>query len=437
MTGRASSRRRVTERVTIGKAGGRPWPFPSFFLGGFECSTHRRPDGRRLDLIAATRHDTMAAEDYAALARHGIRGARDGARWHLIERDPGRYDWSPVLPLVRAAKAAGVRVCWDLCHYGHPDHVDPMAPGFADALARYADAFVRLLEEEEGGPPLLCPVNEMSFWSWAGGEVAYFNPGVRDRGGDLKGRLVEASLAAGRAARAAVPGTMLLSVDPLINVLPHRPEDGETARAYHATQWDAWDGLLGRWWPDLGGDADGFDVMGVNYYWNNQWEREGEAGRTVHLGDARHRPFRELLADAHARFGRPMIVAETSIEGTPRAPWLRYVCEEVRAAMRAGVPVGGICLYPIVSHPGWDNDRYCPNGLFEMEIVNGRRPVDIRLACELTRQAALFEAFGRGEAVAEEPDAGPAFAAAWQRSETLRLSGDAEAGRLQDAVGDR
>ncbi|WP_187830219.1 beta-glucosidase [Siccirubricoccus phaeus] len=406
-------------------------PFPSFFLGGFECSTHRRQDGRRLDLIAATRHDLLAAEDYAALAAHGLRGARDGARWHLIERVPGHYDWSSVLPLLRAARQAGVRVAWDLCHYGYPDHLNPLEEGFAAALARYAAAFARLCLEEEGAPPILCPVNEISFWSWAGGEVGVMNPGAQDRGGELKARLVAASLAAGRAARAAVPGTRLLAVDPLIHVLPHRPEDAETAAAYGRTQWDAWNGLLGEAWPELGGGPDGFDVMGVNYYWNNQWEREGDAGRTVRLGDPRHRPFRELLQDAYARFRRPMIITETSIEGSPRAPWLRYTCNEVRAAMRAGVPIGGLCLYPIVSHPGWDDDRYCPNGLFEMQPRHGRRPTDPALARELARQIALFEGFRRGEAVPDEVEAGEEFAAAWDRSEKARLCAGAE-GLAQD-----
>ncbi len=37
--------------------------FQSFFIGGFECATHRRRDGRRLDLLAATQHDVNAAAD--------------------------------------------------------------------------------------------------------------------------------------------------------------------------------------------------------------------------------------------------------------------------------------------------------------------------------------------------------------------------------------
>src|SRR6185369_1097777 len=59
--------------------------FRSAFMGGFECSTHVRRDGRRLDLIASTRHDRFAAEDYARLARAGLLAARDGVRWHLVD----------------------------------------------------------------------------------------------------------------------------------------------------------------------------------------------------------------------------------------------------------------------------------------------------------------------------------------------------------------
>ena len=54
--------------------------FTSFFLGGFESSTHRRADGRRLDLLAATAHDRLVVEDYQALGHHGITTVRDSVR---------------------------------------------------------------------------------------------------------------------------------------------------------------------------------------------------------------------------------------------------------------------------------------------------------------------------------------------------------------------
>jgi hypothetical protein len=84
--------------------------FASFFLAGFECSTHRRLDGRRLDLSAATGHDRFMDADYARCHAWGLQTVRDGIRWHLIERQPGRYDFAGVLPALRAAQAGGVEV---------------------------------------------------------------------------------------------------------------------------------------------------------------------------------------------------------------------------------------------------------------------------------------------------------------------------------------
>src|SRR5689334_21562953 len=76
--------------------------FQSFWIGGFECSTHRLPrrkalgrfSGLRLDLVAATRHDEFALQDYARLQQLGIRTARDGVRWHRIDKNSSHYDFS-------------------------------------------------------------------------------------------------------------------------------------------------------------------------------------------------------------------------------------------------------------------------------------------------------------------------------------------------------
>ena len=92
----------------------------------------------------------------------------------------------------------------------------------------------------------------------------------------------------------------------------------------------------------------------------------------------------------HSRYRRPIFIAETSIEGDRRPLWLHYVADEVMAAIRAGTPVEGICLYPVLSHPGWENDRMCPNGLLEMEAKAGCRAVHGPLALELRRQQAAF-----------------------------------------------
>src|SRR3954451_10121685 len=83
--------------------------FRSFFMGGFECSTHRLRSGKRLDLVAATHHEEFAQQDYQRMSRQGLRVAREGVRWHIVEQTRGRYDFSSVLPIVRAARATGTQ----------------------------------------------------------------------------------------------------------------------------------------------------------------------------------------------------------------------------------------------------------------------------------------------------------------------------------------
>jgi beta-glucosidase/6-phospho-beta-glucosidase/beta-galactosidase len=362
-------------------------------MGGFECSTHRNMSRRRLDMIASTRHDLMAQEDYAQLAEHGLRTARDGVRWHLIETAPGFYDWSAVLPLLRAAERTGTQVIWDLCHYGWPDDLDVFSPAFVDRFARYAAAFARLHVEETGRAPFVCPVNEISFLAFAGGDMERCSPHATGRGMELKRNLVRAAIAGTRAVRAVAPEARFCAVDPVINIVPREDAEAEEVARHNASQWQAWDMLCGREEPGLGGSEDILDIIGVNYYWNNQWLHHAEP---LSVFDAtRFRPFRTLLAEAAARYApRDIFVAETSIEGWPRPTWLRYVAEETLAAAEAGVPVHGVCLYPVISHMGWDEDRYCPNGLFELTPRHGRREVYRPLAEELTRLQAAMQ--GRG-----------------------------------------
>src|SRR5919106_2562577 len=132
--------------------------FDSYFLGGFECSTHRRHDGGRLDPLAATRHDRAAVQDYQQMIQHGIRTVRDGVRWHLIEGSPGRYDWSSFLPMLHASRDIGMQVLWDLCHYGWPDDLDIWTPAFVERFSRFAKAVATLVRGETDAIPFYCPV---------------------------------------------------------------------------------------------------------------------------------------------------------------------------------------------------------------------------------------------------------------------------------------
>lgn len=380
--------------------------FRSFFLGGFECSTHRTRAGRRLDLVASTQHDRFARQDYARLRAAGILTAREGIRWHLVEPAAGRYDFATASPFVAAARESGVEVIWDLFHYGWPDRVDVWGPAFPEQLGDLAHAFASWLRAEGAEARFVTPVNEISFLSWAAGEVGAFYPYARRRGGELKAQLVRAAIRAIEATWAVSPGCRIVHAEPVINVVarPSRPAERVAAERYRLLQYEAMEMLAGRVRPELGGQPRYVDVVGLNYYHDNQWFFG--SGRRVRPGQRHYRPLRALLLEWHERLGRPMLIAETGIEDKKRPDWLRFVCREVDAAIVEGAPIHGVCLYPIVNHPGWVNDRHCHNGLWDYAEESGDRPAYEPLAWELGRQVARHRpAVGHVQDEAEGPAA--------------------------------
>jgi hypothetical protein len=342
-------------------------------------------------MIAATQHDRFAQADYERLRGAGISAARDGVRWHLIERKPYQYHFSSLIPLVEAAHNSGVQVIWDLFHYGWPGDLDIFAPGFIDRLAKLAGAVTKLLSGESDEVPFFAPVNEISFFAWAAGDAGVFFPYAHGRAPELKRQLVRATIAAIEAIWDVVPQARIVHTDPLINVIARaeNPQNIEEAARYCHSQHEALDMLSGRLDPGLGGGEKYLDIIGVNYYLHNQWfypDRE-----MVPFESPLYRPLRELLRDVYDRYHRPLFIAETGTEGDRRPGWFRYISEETAAARQANIPVEGICLYPILNHPGWEDDRHCHNGLWDYADDTGQRSTCLSLLEELHYQQSIYK----------------------------------------------
>ncbi|HEX9966178.1 MAG TPA: hypothetical protein VGB04_14465 [Allosphingosinicella sp.] len=363
--------------------------FRSFYMAGFESSSHRRrKDGVRLDLIASTGHDRLVRNDYRSCAEHGLLTIRDGLRWHLIEREPGRYDWSSWLPMLEAAVEEGVQVMWDLFHYGSPDHLDQASPEFVRSYARFAAQAVRLHRDVTGTAAIVCPLNEMSFLAWAARNDVFPSIGAAEEDGWLGRHLVSTAVAGMRAMREVDPACRFVWAEPLINVLPQRPAEAGDAEAKRLSQFHVYDMLSGRTAPELGGSPEWLDAVGLNFYSDNQWYLEGS---TIPLGRHDYRPLADMLTEAYQRYGRPLLITETGAEGSARAAWFHYVCDEVREAIGRAVPVQGVCLYPVASFPDWDDGHYRQFGLFGAPAADGRREAYAPLAAELRRQQELLE----------------------------------------------
>ena len=94
----------------------------------------------------------------------------------------------------------------------------------------------------------------------------------------------------------------------------------------------------------------------------------------------------QILREIHTRYRRPMVITETGIEAGERPAWLRFMGAEVAQARALGVPIEGICLYPVTDYPGWLDERQCPTGLFGYVGADGSRPLYRPLADELFLQ---------------------------------------------------
>jgi len=364
--------------------------FNSFLMAGFECSSHRRRDGVRLDLIRATGHDRHVRADYQLCRELGFRTLRDGLRWHLIEQAPGRYDWSSWLPALEAAEENGLQVIWDLFHYGSPDHLDQAAPDFARRFTDFAIAALEVQQSVSGRPPLVCPLNEINFLSWAV-EVEYFPRVGPDEIGWFKRQLVTTAIEVARAIRQRWPEAVITWAEPLVHIAPHSNRRARVRAAEQARQgqFEAYDWITGRADPELGGDPSLADAIGLNFYPHNQWYLDGP---TIPMGHHEYRPLADMLVEVAERYGKPIFLSETGAEGSGRPSWFHYVSSEVREAMARGAAIQGICWYPITAYPGWDNSRHAEAGLLSTITSEGTRHVDEGLFNEMQAQRALFDA---------------------------------------------
>jgi beta-glucosidase/6-phospho-beta-glucosidase/beta-galactosidase len=382
----------------------RPTIFSSFWMAGFESACHINRNGQRLDMVAATQHDRFVDRDYARLRQVGISSVRDTARWHLIERPGGVFDFSSLEPMLSAARHHRIQIVWDLCHYGWPDGLDLFAPLFVDRFARFCGAVARYIREQSDDVPLYTPVNEISFFAWAAGEVGWFFPYGHSRGAETKRQLIRASIAGIEAIWAVDPRARIVTVDPLIHVVPPQgqPDVNGAAAGYRRSQFEAWDMLSGALAPELGGEARYLDVMGVNVYHDNQWEHPGgkKIAWHIHPRDSRWVPFHQLFREAYERYSRPIFVAETSHVGSGRAPWLREMAQELCLAIDAGVPMEGVCLYPIIDRFEWDDPSHWHNsGLWDFERDdegNFARVLNDEYAAELWHSQLKLAELGYG-----------------------------------------
>lgn len=357
--------------------------FRSFWQAGYECADHLNGHGDRVNILQETFHDVLVREDYERLLPFNLLTVREGICWNTVEKKPGIYDWSDVVRRIEAGKEYGIQQIWDICHFGYPDDLSPLQPRFVERFANICRAFAQLWRSLTDETLIVTPVNEMSFISWLGGEVGSTVPYTRGLGFDVKRELVKACIAGIEAILSVDPQARFLHTEPLIYVFPGNDNPATLAEVAHINEvrFQALDMLAGKLLPELGGKPSYIDIIGLDFYYNSQWEHHGSRIQWEVPQDPRWIPVGTLLQQVYDRYQRPMVLAETSHLGIGRGEWILEIAQECQKALEAGVDLQGVCMYPIIDRPDWENlSDYHNSGLWDV-IVQSGLPSE-RVLCE-------------------------------------------------------
>jgi hypothetical protein len=117
----------------------RATPGRSPFIGAFE-STYL--PGHRVDVVEATGHDVHWRADLDAVLGARVHRLRYPLRWHRIEAESGRFDWSATDLVLGYLRDRGADAIVDLVH--HTSYPEWLTDGFRDR--RFGPAFLRYAE---------------------------------------------------------------------------------------------------------------------------------------------------------------------------------------------------------------------------------------------------------------------------------------------------
>ena len=204
----------------------------------------------------------------------------------------------------------------------------PSTPIFQRASQIFATATAHFIKSRSDAVPFYTPMNEISFLATMAGQDGWMAPFRRGQGAEMKYNLVRAAIAGMNAIWAVDPRARFVHVEPLINIVAPKDRPGESyaAACAHESQFEASDMIAGRRFPELGGSPKHLDIMGVNFYADNQWEHFGDRLHWhVKPRDPRWKPLHRALSEVHARYGRPLMLGETSHVGVGRAEWMAEI----------------------------------------------------------------------------------------------------------------
>jgi beta-glucosidase/6-phospho-beta-glucosidase/beta-galactosidase len=389
-----------------------------------------RFDMAPLDEHELTEHNLRWREDLDSVRGLGASALRYGVNWPLVHTAPGTFEWSVLDERLRyAAGDLGLTVIADLVHYGTPTWLEGSFadPGYPAAIAEFAAAFAgRYRGLVEHLTPLNEPVTTASFCGLRG----VWPPALSGWTGwtTVALSIVEGIRRSIAAARVANPDVVIVHVEASAIYTATEPDleaHAELLRAIGALPTEL---LLGRvdsdhpmhgWLLEQGADAvalAGFlrevpaiDLLGVNYYPDLTPRDLVPVAGSVEQIAVNHwaAGLRDRLAWFAERYAVPMLVTETSIEGTEavRADWLADSARAVLDLRNSGLDIRGYTWWPLLDFVDWS---YASGGRnveeFLLDPTGGERTAKAEVFADVSAGKSAFLRRMGLLALEEQPD---------------------------------
>jgi beta-glucosidase/6-phospho-beta-glucosidase/beta-galactosidase len=336
------------------------------------------PDATPLDEHELTGHSDSWRSDLELARDLGATAVRYGVSWPLVHVGPDEFDWTvldEVLPY--AVDELGLTIVADLVHYGTPRWLPGSFadPGYPAAIESFASAFAaRYRSRVSHFTPLNEPVTTASFCGLRG----IWPPALTGWDGWVA---VAVPIALGMARtiaaiRSVHPSATIVHVEAATVVDTDEPLLDDHAELLRGVGWLPTDLMMGRvdarhplhaWLLQLGADVTDLeylvehpelpDLVGVNYYPDLSPRRlttvDGSVAQLSY--DRWSTGLGEAMRGFADRYGLPLVVTETSIEGDDalRERWLRDSVAEVNSLAADGIDVRGYTWWPLFDFVDW------------------------------------------------------------------------------------
>jgi beta-glucosidase len=376
---------------------------------GIECSAPKIAGGIRRDQLELTGHRERFAEDFAILADMGITHLRYGVPFHLVARHHREFDWAWTDAALMAIREHRLEPIIDLLHFGVPDGMtgfgDPALPAtFVTYAAAFADRYpwVRWYT----------PVNEPFITALFSARNGWWNEMAKTNRSFVQAldNTVTCAIEGMRVIRERRSDAIFLQSDACLGYRPLNPANPRSRQSAAFMQERSWLGFdltyghrvsprMRTWLRNSGMSADRLRwleshgnhencIIGLDYYEGNERlvAADGAVTAAERLG------FGVLAREVHARYGLPVMLAETNNASDRAVDWLTEVWNDSVELAEEGLPIRGFCWYSLTDQVDWDtcmreaNDRVNSFGL--VDLGRRRRPV-ADIYAQLARRAAV------------------------------------------------